>query len=94
MVTRIAFPSIGRKFFKDAHASNNVPATVKWFSDRSLRRRACSSTATRNFLATSFSSSISLFLENVEALGWDIVLLTFGFKHALHDSTKWKSGST
>src|SRR5215472_3094799 len=52
------------KLFKPAHASSNVPSTVKCSSDMRLKALACSTTKPKNCLATSAFSSRSRFFVN------------------------------
>src|SRR5512142_2681211 len=73
---RIAGIIVGRRirsvlplktFRAPAHASSNVPSTVKCSSEVKPFSRACSTTSPRNSLATSASSSRSRFLVNTVA---------------------------
>ena len=57
--------SLPRKLFRPAHASSNVPSTVKCSSDSTLRPRAALSRPQRTRRAMSPSSSRSRFLVNV-----------------------------
>ena len=58
--------SFGRKLFIEAHASISVPSTEKCSLDSNRLTRGWASTAVRNLVAISPSSSRSRFFEKVE----------------------------
>ena len=59
-------PSFGCKLFMLAHASISAPSTERCSDDSSRFARGCTSTALRNFRATSPASRRSRFFEKVE----------------------------